>query len=70
MSRLPPSAILDAVTVGRDWETWPEPYADAGYSPSRRLRLVQRHVASWLDERPGEALTVVGACAAADRPRR
>ena len=30
---------------------------------SRRLRLVQRHIASWLDERPGDGLTGVSVCA-------
>jgi putative methyltransferase len=49
--------------VGTDWHAWHEPYADATSSLSRRLRLVQRHIAYWLDERHGEALTVVSACA-------
>jgi hypothetical protein len=51
------------VTAGKDWQAWHEPYADETSPLSRRLRLVQRHIASWLDDRPGEALTVVSACA-------
>ena len=46
-----------------DWQAWLEPYADENSPLSRRLRLVQRHIASWLDERPGDALTVVSVCA-------
>jgi hypothetical protein len=51
------------VTAGKDWHAWHRPYADATSPLSRRLRLVQRHIASWLDDRPGEPLTVVSACA-------
>ena len=51
------------MSVGTDWHAWHEPYGDATSSLSRRLRLVQRHIACWLDERHGEALTVVSACA-------
>ena len=51
------------MTAGKDWQAWHEPYADETSPLSRRLRLVQRHIASWLDDRPGEALTVVSACA-------
>ncbi len=39
------------------------PYADADSLLSRRLRLVRHHVDAWLDERQGEALTAVSACA-------
>ena len=39
------------------------PYADADSPLSRRLRLVRHHVDAWLDERQGEALTAVSACA-------
>jgi hypothetical protein len=51
------------MTAGRDWHAWHEPYADETSSLSRRLRLVQQHIASWLDDRRGEPLTVVSACA-------
>jgi len=39
------------------------PYADADSPLSRRLRLIRHHVDAWLDERQGEALTAVSACA-------
>jgi len=51
------------VTTAKDWQSWHQPYADADSPLSRRLRLVQRHIASWLDERRDEPLTVVSACA-------
>ncbi|RLK24475.1 putative methyltransferase [Micromonospora sp. M71_S20] len=51
------------MTVRTDWQAWHEPYADANSPLSRRLRLVQQHIASWLDERSEERLTVVSACA-------
>jgi hypothetical protein len=51
------------MTAGKDWRAWHEGYADETSPLSRRLRLVQRHIASWLDERGDEALTVVSACA-------
>ncbi|MEU4771091.1 SAM-dependent methyltransferase [Micromonospora sp. NPDC023644] len=51
------------MTVRADWQAWHEPYADANSPLSRRLRLVRRHIASWLDERSDERLTVVSACA-------
>lgn len=51
------------MTAGKDWHAWHEGYGDETSPLSRRLRLVQRHIASWLDERDDEALTVVSACA-------
>ena len=51
------------MTAGKDWQAWHEAYADETSPLSRRLRLVQRHIDSWLDDRHGEALTVVSACA-------
>lgn len=51
----------------RDWLAWHEPYADSGSELSRRLGLVQRHVAGWLDGRPGERLTAVSVCAGQGR---
>jgi hypothetical protein len=51
------------MTVEKDWHAWHRPYADETSPLSRRLRLVQRHIGSWLDDRQGEPLTVVSACA-------
>jgi len=51
----------------RDWLAWHGPYADAGSELSRRLGVVQRHIAEWLDERPDERLTVVSVCAGQGR---
>jgi hypothetical protein len=51
------------MTAGKDWQAWHEAYTDETSPLSRRLRLVQRHIDSWLDHRHGEALTVVSACA-------
>jgi len=67
--RGPVGGVWDAarMTGTRDWLAWHEPYADAGSELSRRLRLVQRHIAQWLDERPGEQLTVVSVCAGQGR---
>lgn len=58
-----PCGRVVSVAVAEDWQAWHEPYADQNSPLSRRLRLVQRHIRSWLDERPGEALTAVSACA-------
>ncbi|WP_189081821.1 hypothetical protein [Mangrovihabitans endophyticus] len=46
-----------------DWHDWHAPYADGGSALSQRLRLVQRHIDEWLDERPEPALRVVSVCA-------
>ena len=51
------------MTVDTDWHAWHRPYADETSPLSRRLRVVQRHIGSWLDDRRGETLTVVSACA-------
>ncbi|MFC0005046.1 class I SAM-dependent methyltransferase [Micromonospora siamensis] len=51
------------MTARTDWQAWHEPYADPDSPLSRRLRLVQQHIASWLDQRSEERLTVVSACA-------
>ncbi|MFC8847065.1 MULTISPECIES: SAM-dependent methyltransferase [unclassified Micromonospora] len=50
------------MTTGTDWRAWHEPYADEDSQLSRRLRLVRGAITAWLDERPGEPLTVVSAC--------
>ncbi|MCG5441411.1 class I SAM-dependent methyltransferase [Micromonospora sp. NIE79] len=52
---------------GKDWYAWHSPYADEGSPLARRLRLVQHHVATWLDERPGKPASVVSMCAGQGR---
>jgi hypothetical protein len=47
----------------RDWHEWHGSYTDPASPLSRRLRLIQRHISDWLDERPDPSLTVVSACA-------
>ncbi len=55
-------------TDGRmDWLAWHERYADPGSPLSRRLRLVQRHIAEFLDERPEPSLAVLSLCAGQGR---
>ena len=48
---------------GKDWYAGHSPYTDPGSPLVRRLRLVQQHIAAWLDERPGEPMSVVSMCA-------
>jgi hypothetical protein len=50
-----------------DWRRWHDAYGDPSSPLSRRLRIVQRHIAGWLDDRPDGALTVVSACAGQGR---
>lgn len=51
------------MTDGVDWLRWHAAYRDESSPLSRRLRIVQRRIAGWLDERQDGALTVVSACA-------
>lgn len=51
----------------KDWYHWHEPYADPDSALSRRLRLIQEHIASWLDDRSDPLLTVVSLCAGQGR---
>jgi hypothetical protein len=51
----------------RDWFEWHRPYDDEGSSLSWRLRLVQRHIAAFLDRRTDPVLRVVSACAGQGR---
>ncbi|MEH0927441.1 class I SAM-dependent methyltransferase family protein [Micromonospora sp. CPCC 205558] len=44
---------------GKDWYAWHGPYADGDSPLARRLRLVQQHIAAWLDERPDKPRSVV-----------
>ena len=48
---------------GRDWQAWHDSYANPSSPLSRRLRLVQERITTWLDKRPDEEVTVVSACA-------
>ncbi|WP_433648981.1 SAM-dependent methyltransferase [Micromonospora zamorensis] len=51
------------MTAQTHWQAWHEPYADEHSPLSRRLRLVQQHIASWLDQRFDERLTAISVCA-------
>lgn len=51
----------------KDWHHWHAPYADPDSALSRRLRLIQQHIASWLDDRSDPLLTVVSLCAGQGR---
>ncbi|WFE51707.1 class I SAM-dependent methyltransferase family protein [Micromonospora sp. WMMD1155] len=55
------------MTAQTHWQAWHEPYADETSPLSRRLRLVQQHIASWLEQRSDERLTVVSVCAGQGR---
>jgi len=55
------------MTATRDWYDWHRPYDEEGSPLSRRLRLVQRHIAGFLDRRNDPALRVVSACAGQGR---
>ena len=46
-----------------DWQAWHTPYADPGSPLSRRLRVVQHHIADWLERRRGAPSRVVSLCA-------
>ncbi|WP_433346046.1 SAM-dependent methyltransferase [Micromonospora sp. CA-111912] len=63
IARTTPPLDSEGMTARTDWQAWHEPYADEESPLSRRLHLVRREIAAWLDERPDERLTVVSACA-------
>ncbi|WP_019870324.1 methyltransferase domain-containing protein [Salinispora oceanensis] len=48
---------------GKDWYHWHHPYTDPKSALARRLRLVQQHIAAWLDEQPDQPRSVVSMCA-------
>lgn len=48
---------------GRNWQAWHDPYTDPSSPLSRRLRLIQQHIATWLDERPDREVAIVSVCA-------
>lgn len=56
--------MSDATT---DWLGWHDPYADPDTPLSRRLRVVQGHIRSWLVSHPDRDLRVVSACAGQGR---
>ncbi len=51
----------------KDWYDWHRPYDDESSPLSQRLRLVQRHIAAFLDRRSDPGLRVVSACAGQGR---
>ncbi|MEU8181703.1 class I SAM-dependent methyltransferase family protein [Micromonospora sp. NPDC049044] len=51
------------MTAATDWHDWHLPYRDDTSPLSRRLRIVQRHITDWLDERSDSSLRVVSICA-------
>nr|WP_236646969.1 class I SAM-dependent methyltransferase family protein [Micromonospora acroterricola] len=51
------------MTATTDWHDWHLPYDDDTSPLSRRLRLIQRHINDWLDQRPDSSLRVVRVCA-------
>jgi hypothetical protein len=54
---------IAVVTEAKDWHDWHSPYADGASALSRRLRLIQRHIDGWLDDRQESSLRVVSVCA-------
>jgi hypothetical protein len=50
-----------------DWYQWHAPYTDHDSPLSRRLRLIQQHIDSWLDDRSDPSVTVVSLCAGQGR---
>jgi hypothetical protein len=65
MSPLECGSVRDEANVReprRDWRVWHADYDDPGSDLSRRLRCVQGHITTFLDERPGP-VRVVSACA-------
>lgn len=68
-ARLPSAQIVGApchlvvVSTATDWDAWHRPYDDANSSLSRRLRIIQTHIADWLDNAPRSApLAVLSSC--------
>jgi hypothetical protein len=55
------------VSEPRDWLHWHDAYEEPESPLQRRLRIVQGHIRSWLDERPGAPVQVVSACAGQGR---
>jgi hypothetical protein len=53
-------AVMNSMT---DWDSWHADYGDASSLLSERLRLVQRHIADWLDASAPTPVTVLSSCA-------
>jgi hypothetical protein len=53
--------------TAKDWYEWHRPYDDESSPLAWRLRLVQRHIAAFLDRRTDPVLRVVSACAGQGR---
>lgn len=51
------------VTASTNWPAWHKGYDDDRSALSRRLRVVQRHLALWMDKRPNVPLTAISVCA-------
>ena len=49
--------------MSTDWVAWHDPYTDPGSALSRRLRAVQGHIESWLDESAPRLVQVLSICA-------
>lgn len=52
--------VMNSMT---DWESWHSDYSDPSSLLSERLRLVQRHIADWLDATAPGTVTVLSSCA-------
>jgi hypothetical protein len=50
-----------------DWQEWHAPYDEPGSPLERRLRVVQRHVAAWLDATAPRPVRVLSLCAGQGR---
>lgn len=50
-----------------DWKSWHDGYDDPGSALSRRLRVVQQHIRTTLDEAPPGPVRVVSVCAGQGR---
>ena len=46
-----------------DWNAWHADYADANSALSRRLRVIQQHIADWLNETAPASVSALSVCA-------
>src|SRR3954453_3021839 len=53
-------AVMNSMT---DWDSWHAGYGNPSSLLSERLRLVQRHIADWLDASAPTPVTVLSSCA-------
>jgi hypothetical protein len=54
---------MAAMNSQTDWNAWHADYGDPSSLLSERLRLVQRHIAHWLDETAPTPVTILSSCA-------